>query len=481
MRISLAMILAALLSVVVLSTADAGDNDQIQSSFPSIELSLPYLRGSEAFIRHAYDPLSNTLYVLDHGRDFLFRIQSDGKVDTLLTGILADETSLFLMDVNRTGDYLYFWEEEVGKVFKLSLSTLAMRRIDETTIEKLMRGHTAIFCPDELIYAFSGYGVWEEKNFMLYFNEEIKGWLKIDHEGPRPPRSENAFMAFEQGIDRFHVLLPKTEQRREFIYYQFDRYEPEWKEIADIHLPSSFSLPEHQVIASHTYRFDQQNGLFHVMGNTFFNVSTAMLLRAEGSTQGDLLETVYYFNPTLKEWLRVGIIERDEFLKLQLMIIPADNLWLNPVTKRAIYPNRYLLFISIFVLALVIFILLFTRTSHNDVTSPQKRIKLVRNSYGVQVYINGSLSNVPEPRLNTFWELIYRMIEEHQTIMQLSELNKALFDEERLDAHVSRVRSKLIRLVQDQVGKEVIWIEKDKLDKRFKVIRINPDMMETGE
>lgn len=457
---------------------DEAENEQIPSTVSPVELTFPYLRGSETLIRHAFDPNSNTLYVLDHGRDFLFRVGFDGVVDTLSSGIFADHSSRYLMDVNPAGDHLYFWEEELGDVYKFNLSTQELSKIDETTVEKLMRGHTAVFCPDNLIYVFSGYGVWEEKDFLLYFDETLKGWLKIDHEGPRPPRSENAFMVFEHGIDRFHVLLPNTQERREFTYYQFDRYEPEWRNIATVKLPSSAILPEHTVVASHSYRFDQKRGLYHLMGEYFFRISDAVIYRMQGAVPDDLLQAVYYFSLDESEWIRVGIIERDQFLRLHLSRISQDHLLLEPVTRRANYPVEVFVIVGMALLILTggwitVKYLRKRPPSHNH-----KRIQLVRKSNGFQMFVDGEILQQPDPKLAIIWELIYRTLKENQTSIPLTDVNKALFGEERLDAHVSRVRSKLIHLVQEQVGEEVIWIERNKLDKRFKVMRVNPELIE---
>ena len=116
------------------------------------------------------------------------------------------------------------------------------------------------------------------------------------------------------------------------------------------------------------------------------------------------------------------------------------------------------------------------RNVTDEVQTP--RIQLQRNSFGIQVLVDKQVVSLPDPKLILIWELIYRMVEEKQTSLNMAELNQVLFNQEHLDSHVSRVRSKLIRLIQDQVGKEFIWIERNKLDKRFKVIRINPDMVE---
>lgn len=451
------------------------------STFSTLEISFPYLRGSENLIRHAFDPEKNLLYILDHGGDVLLRVNPSGHIDTLMTDFLSNESEYYLFDVSQEDGTLYFWEEEVGKVFKLNLNTFDFYQIDETTVANLMRGHTAVSCPDNLIYAFGGYGIWEEKNIMLYFDESLKGWLKINHEGPRPPRSENPFMVFEhgEGVDRFHVLIPKTEQRRQFTYYQFDRYQPEWKSIVDIELPQSVSLPEHNVVATHTYRFNEEQNQFHLMNEIFFDVAEATLLKAEGQLPDDLLQTVYYYSPLREEWIRVGIVERDQFLRLHISRHQIETFVLKTLTRPPFLFRNQTILLALTLGGLASFLIFFiTRKPQNVSESVPPRIVLKRNESGLQIKVDGVMMSQPDAKLSLIWDFIYRMVEEQQTSLNLADLNKALFNQEHVDAHVSRVRSKLINLLQDQLGQEFIWIERNKLDKRYKVIRINLELVE---
>ncbi len=455
---------------------------QSDSQVNRFELSFPFLRGSESLIRHAYDPKMDLIYVLDHGRDLLLRINSIGAVDTLLTEFMADDPDYYLFDISPDGTQLFFWEEELGKVFKLQLSTLEFYQVDNTTVEKLMRGHTAILCPDNLIYTFSGYGLWEEKNFMLYFDENVKGWLKINHKGPRPPRSENAFMAFEHGIDRFHVLIPKTQDRKTFLYYQFDRYNPEWRQILEVEIPSSARLPEHIVVAAHTHRLNPQEGLFHLMGEYFFRMYEGVLYRVKNPRPDDLLQTVYYYSPYQDLWIQVGIVERDQFLRLNITRIPVQELTLEAISQTPLFYRIKVSWIMYGVIGLTLWMSVHIignrRKENKKITAVESRIELAKNAFGVQIYINGQLVSIPDSKLAILWNLIYSMVEENQTSLSLTELNRALFGHEQLNAHISRVRSKLIRLIQEQVGSDVLWIEKNTLDKRLKLLRINPELIQ---
>lgn len=456
-------------------------SSEVQSVISSFKLSFPYLRGSEYLIRHAFDPESGTLYILDHGRDYLLKVSPTGHVDTLMTEFFADDPRFYLFDVSPDREHLYFWEEELGEVYKLQLSTLDFYQVDETTVEKLMRGHVAVFCPDDLIYAFGGYGIWEEKNILLYFDENIKGWLKINHEGPRPPRSENPFMVFEHsgGVDLFHVLIPKNEQRRQFIYYQFDRYQPVWKEILEIDLPEAVILPEHRVVATHSYRFNADQKIFHLMDEYFFDVNQVRLLRTEGIIPDDVLQTVYYYSPLNKEWTRVGIVERDQFLNVHVSKVKLEDISFISLTRPPFLFRNKSFFLFLFIGGVSLILITIYVQKRNVTDEPQTpRIRLQRNSFGIKVLVDKKVVSLPDPKLTLIWELIYRMVEEKQTTLNMAELNQVLFNQEHLDSHVSRVRSKLIGLIQDQVGKEFIWIERNTLDKRFKVICINPDMVE---
>ncbi|MDX1671226.1 MAG: hypothetical protein R3211_02725 [Balneolaceae bacterium] len=70
---------------------------------------------------------------------------------------------------------LYLWDRGVGRVYTIDTRDYSIERIDQSFNHKNQYGHQPFF-REGTVYAYGGYGYWTWKNYITYYNGDLKEW-----------------------------------------------------------------------------------------------------------------------------------------------------------------------------------------------------------------------------------------------------------------------------------------------------------------
>ena len=121
----------------------------------------------------------------------LWQYDLDEDTWTFLSALDSFDESLnkieFAYDENSGQAFL--WDRGVGRVFTINMVDYSIQRIDHSFNHRNQFEHQAVV-KDSTIYAFGGYGYWSWKNYITYYNHDLKEWniqnVSPDSEVPSP-------------------------------------------------------------------------------------------------------------------------------------------------------------------------------------------------------------------------------------------------------------------------------------------------------
>jgi|AntRauTorckE6833_2_1112554.scaffolds.fasta_scaffold00106_39 hypothetical protein len=144
------------------------------SSNESAESEQPYFEAGE-LIYTDIDTSGNQVYVLLSSE--LWKYDLSGDSWTLLRSFDSFPEPLLELDFGYDpfNDRLMLWSRGVGVVYELSLDDYSLERIDRSFSHNNQFGHFPFFREGEL-HAFGGYGFWEHKSILSFFNSNILEW-----------------------------------------------------------------------------------------------------------------------------------------------------------------------------------------------------------------------------------------------------------------------------------------------------------------
>ncbi len=103
---------------------------------------------------------------------------------------------------------LQLWSHGVGRMYDISLSDYSIERIDNSHNHRNQFGHAPFFHKNGALFAFGGYGYWNWKNIITFYNETINEWNiqpvrpSSDLPAPRKPLSGT----YSPANEKFYLL-----------------------------------------------------------------------------------------------------------------------------------------------------------------------------------------------------------------------------------------------------------------------------------
>ncbi len=153
-----------------------------------------YTLGS--FIYADIDTASQKLYILLS--DGLWQYDITNESWSFLMGNEGLPTPITDFDLafDSNSNCIFLWYRGIGRVYEIDLDLLSIKRIDKSFDHKNQFGHFP-FLRNGNIHAFGGYGFWQYKDYITFYNSEISEWniVTVSQESAHPPKlaPENGF------------------------------------------------------------------------------------------------------------------------------------------------------------------------------------------------------------------------------------------------------------------------------------------------
>lgn len=454
----------------------------------------------------AYDAQRSEIYGYNRENAWLIAIKSDLSVDSLL----QLPVNRLKMALKPEGDALLFWDEGGGRVFKFDLDAQKLQRIDQSFAFKAFYNHASVLLPHESIHLLGGYGLFTEKNTLIYFDKAGSEWQLAEATSNELPKKIRGKLVYHEASDSFYYFHIGLNQ---LIVYFLDT-ERMWRPIA--HFPTDqlqFYLGIESIRVDGTYALDQKRDIIHLASGLFYDITQNHLV--DCSTLPDYPNSVFdqrlrtgqfFYDKGNDQWVVIGQ-STNSAIKLatatytweQLMArplvtyiqpIPTWRLWM------AEHP-RLMTYLGLALFLLPMWIGYFWLKRHQKKRAPSKAMVGMPSSFnGLEI---NQLSEATEDQLaeeapqpesaaeklsqlhaqstDPLEQKMYAlMLELHQQGVKqiaLKDFDQRLFNGNADAAQSSRTRMKLLEIMRKRHGKELVQIKKNPVDRRYKVLEFN--------
>lgn len=447
----------------------------------------------------SFDPSSGKIYLFEKEGQILISISEESVIDTLNT-IPQSFEGLDKMDVTRDGKSIYFWERGIGKVHRYDINSGTIRRQDNSHSHRTMYNHSALLSEDNFIYAIGGYGYWEFRNMLIYYDPEYRQWDRTT------AKNDDLVIRSQSGVlykiaNEFYYIVddPVSIEPGKTHVYKYDIETNLWyiereleKLFENFLVPSFTSI--HTFESNQTYRVDPYKrhlGFLSLYSeNRQFNlisVDEALVYQLDLMDFGVYKVRDVIYSERINKWIILGhdlpstrenrlqafVFDFDEHRSLLNVLNPT-----NEISKQAvIFTAAGALGIGIF--ATLLF--LFMKKRSEDVedfttyeTPGKKPIQLYEDLNGsLSVFIKDERFKISEDQaMKELWKVIAELAETSEPSILISEIDQRIYPDQSHPSQNTRNRKKLIKIINDACGFDLISEERSKIDKRYKVLTI---------
>lgn len=235
-----------------------------------------------SFLYADIDTLNQQVYVfIESG---LWKFDLENKQWQFLDSLKnrPDDIEHYEFGFNTPKQKLQLWSHGVGKMYDISLSDYSIERIDNSHNHRNQFGHAPFFHKNGSLFAFGGYGYWNWKNIITFYNEKIREWNiqpiqpLSDLPAPRKPLAG----AYSPADDKFFLLggnHPEkgrqddqyTKINQKYDYWTFDFNKQRWEQITNYNWPN-FNFYESQELKQFSKTNQISNTAFSTASNYWY-------------------------------------------------------------------------------------------------------------------------------------------------------------------------------------------------------------------
>jgi hypothetical protein len=457
-------------------------------------------------ISASINPESGDIYLFSNTTNTLLRISETSEVDTLAT-LDFDAYRDFerkMIDTDPTGSFIYFWDTGVGRVYTFDLTSGILSRIDQSFNHKNQFNHAAFVDQQSRINAMGGYGLWTYKNYKTRFTEEDLEWImpgNIQSYDPIPASQYGHLFKYD-GLF-YYLVEDHADPRSTPVVYHCNYPNNRWAEsrplstlMRKVSLRPSNRTPWFR--HNGTYRLDRNQGLFGFLSSqnesqTFnlLDVTNQKLHQINTSDFNLSSARAVFYSDRIDRWIIIGhphsLGQRDE-LYIRTFEFSEDHPWVNTYTPPVWHSYFWIIGIAIasgVVLIIYIGIRMFLNrkketVTENEFTHPV-HFRLAENRV-TEVFFNGTkFSYIGDQSLESFLNILFEMASNQVSEMLVSNLDERLFSSSSHSSYKSRTRKKLIDIINESAGSEIIEERKSQTDKRVKVLHLHLDKIKIEE
>ena len=439
----------------------------------------------------SFNSKNGDLYIFRTNQNKLVRITEAGTIDTLATLTFEDDFGK-KMETSVNGDKILFWDSAVGRAYSFDLESLLLDRIDTSFHHQNMFGHAAVLSEHDHIYAIGGYGFWEFKNLLIRFEPDTGQWEEVIVKNREAVIESMRGMLFNTQSDFYYLISPADNANSSPLAYRLNREKKEWQknEVITELLNGIFfgnSAKSTKAGQTSTHKVDAGSGIFGFLSNegqsdyiNLVDYTKEKLYRIRVSALGMVDPRALFYSERLNQWIVAGhnpaTNRRNTLLITTFEFDPA-----HPFVQ-TITPPKY--FNSLYPYAAFIVLFFIGFIGWKVLNNNKKEIQASEEeNYPVNIHIsndkpvimiNGNTFNSAGDRqLEKLWEIIIEMVQSGQNEILASTVDQQLYSSQTHQSYISRNRKKLIKLINDECGKQLITEEKSKVDKRFKVLTVD--------
>jgi len=450
----------------------------------------------------SFDPSSGKIYLFEKESQILISVSEESVIDTLTT-IPQSYDGLDKMDVTKDGKSIYFWEKGIGRVHRYDIASKSIIREDLSHSHRTMYGHSALLSANNLIYAIGGYGYWEYRNMLIYYDPESRQWEKATAiNGDIVIRSRSS--ALYKIANEFYYIVddPTSIEQGKTSVYKYDNESNLWFEEREIEqIFENFKVYSFTVYptfySNQTYKIDPNNR--HLGFLSLFSENRKFNLASVDESivyQLDLREFGVYkvrdviYSERINKWIILGhdlpssrenrlqafLFDFDENRSLLTVLKPTDEI----SKETLIFTAAGALSIGIF--ATLLFLFLKKRSDDfEDITTyetlDKKPVQLYKDLDGrLSVFIKNERFEISEDKaVKELWKVIAELVKSGESSILISKIDQRIYPDQSHPSQNSRNRKKLIKVINAACGFDLLSEERSKIDKRYKVLTIKID------
>lgn len=246
-----------LLLTIMVSTVGLQAQAPVQSDQNTQGTETPVLIGQGAMFADI-DTVNQVIYMM-YERDLWKYDLNEENWDLLHTYEQQKINTLFEHPKEFGYDYqtesLYFWSRGVGVVCRIDLKDYTLKRVDQSFQHKNQFSHVP-FIRDGMIYAFGGYGFWEDKNLITSYAPELKEWKIVSpaEESPFPEARVGGRGVYVDSMQSFFLAFGSVVTNRDHSdgnsirkktndLWKFDFRTMTWSYLMDLTINDNWHLP----------------------------------------------------------------------------------------------------------------------------------------------------------------------------------------------------------------------------------------------
>jgi len=352
-----------------------------------------------------------------------------------------------------------------GSILKIKGDSIF--RIDNSYEHKMQLGSLE-FIRNDTIFRYGGYGFFENRNFLTFYDKKVNGWESLDINGDIIPERISDFI-YHFNKDKLYISggytfdkFKKDVKYQNLKTYLFDFNSKKWSVIGDLNKPLfnniSFPIDENSLI-------NFTDGMIYIMDfkqNSIKKFSTNSILKKIGSS---------FFKPFINKNNIVYFELESEVLNIKSTPLKDLISNLKSIENKRIYGVSYWLY-SLIILILVIIFLVYVVF--------KKFVNKIIKIGDVFFY------NLKKIKLNEKEKVIFNLLYESSKIRKSVEnrIITEFFEDRTLNyGTINRRKNELINTLNNKIkfflstNKDIIIRTNSQIDKREINYSINSDFL----
>lgn len=450
-----------------------------------------------------FDPSTGTIYLYHKRERTLISVAEQGTVDTVGT-IPQNFDALEKMDITRSGESIYFWENGIGRVHRYDIPSGEIVREDTSNPHRTMFRHAPFLSEDPFIYAIGGYGYWEMRNFLIRYEPEFGQWEKV------PAKNNDIVIRSWGGLlykigNSFYYFVDSAANNNsgKTRAYRFDTESSTWHNEHDLEqVFETFSILKRNGISSFaqnpTYMVDKNNRHLGFLSSSFDNnflnlvsIDESVIYKLNLDDYGVNDVRAVFYSDRIDQWVILGHeypMHHWQILKAFLFKFDENHAFITTHRANSVLPAQaYILTaggtVTLGLLGLFLYFMVrnkYGKEAENAASSgqsSQKPVAIFKNDDDtISVFIHGKRFKTAEDQaLNELWVIISEMVESGESYMLVSNIDQRIYSNQSHPSYNSRNRKKLLNIINTACGFELLSEERSKIDKRYKVLTIQMD------
>lgn len=345
------------------------------------------------FIYADLDSANNRLLVLIKQGLWQYNLRKDNWEFLTTLDSFSEDLNELEFGYDSQNGLLFLWDRGVGTVYEMELQDFTIKQVDRSHPHRNQFNHQPFF-KDSTIYTFGGYGYWMWKNYITYYNKDLKEWSiqNVEASSNVPSARVPRTGVYVPSFDEFFIYggsVPDSENRADDQFtsslelndiWKFSFTDNSWQELNQLNqelkyyygpkfnlfgrinkISSSFYSKKSKLWYIPTVPKDGPNDLVSLtpVDLTNGNVLSPVLLQI--TQTNEFLPTNFLFDKQSETVIFVGVKRISNAKNYPLKVVKvSENTLLGKIESPPLFDNsnKYYYLVGVLVVGLLIFIYL---------------------------------------------------------------------------------------------------------------------------